>query len=498
MSAPKMDIDAHYPLLIGGKFVEGVAGKTFQSICPATGEALCTVAEAGREDVDLAVKAAQEAFKTWKDVPAPARAKLLNKIADLYDERIGKIAQVEAMDCGKPIRDVYINNPPEGGSTAAFWRYFAGAIQTDEGSAVMQDKETLTVTVKEPLGVVGVIAPWNYPFELVNWMIIAAVAAGCTVVVKASAETALSLAECGKIFTEVLPAGVVNIVQGKGSTTGNYMLEHPGINKYSFTGSTEVGYQVGAAAASKIVPATLELGGKSANIVFPDCNFERAVEQVELGILANSGQICIAGSRIFLHEDIYDKFLAELVKRFERIKIGMPWDMTTEMASMITKTQMETVLKYIEIGKQEGAKVATGGYRIMDGDFAKGYFIKPTLLECTNKMRIAQEEIFGPVACVIKFKTEEEVIAMANDSEYGLAGGVWTKDINRALRIARDIQTGKFWINCYLVMVPHAAFGGYKKSGLGRANHKMALEKHQNVKNFTISLSEAVFGIYSE
>jgi len=498
MNKPKVDIDAHYPLLIDGKFVEGIDENTFPSICPATGAVLCTVAEAGKEDVDLAVKAARKAFETWKDMPATKRAKLMNRIADLLEERLPRIAMIEAMDCGKPIRDVYRNNPIDGGSTAAFYRYFAGALLTDEGAAVMLDNETLSMTFNEPIGVVGIISPWNFPLELVNWMIMIALAAGCTIVVKGSSETTLSLAECGKIFSEILPPGVVNIVQGKGSTTGNYILDHPDIDKFSFTGSTEIGYQVGAAAAEKIVPTTLELGGKSAHIVFPDCNWDRAMEAVVHGMISNAGQICISGSRIFLHADIYDKFLAELVKRFKRIKIGMPWDMETEMGTMITKNQMDKVLKYIATGKKEGAKVATGGYRMTEGQYANGFFIKPTILECTNDMCVAQEEIFGPVACVMKFKDEAEVIAMANDSEYGLVGGVWTQDINRAIRVAREIKAGKIWVNCFLVMVPHAPFGGYKKSGLGRQNHKTALQAYQKVKNIIISTNESVLGLYSE
>ena len=493
----KQQIDTHYKLLIDGQFVDGKEGKTFKSVCPASGEELCTLAEAGEEDVDLAVKAAQKAFKTWKALPAPNRAMLLNQIAESLEKNIGKIAAVEALDCGKPVRDIYANNMPDGISTASFYRYFAAACATDEGDAVMLAPDLMSITVKEPIGVVGVIAPWNYPFELANWMIVAAIAAGCTVVVKASNETPLSLAECGKIFSEVLPPGVVNIVQGKGSRTGSYMLGHPGINKYSFTGSTEVGRLVGNAAADRIVPSTLELGGKSANIIFPDCNVEKALEGVQLGLLANAGQTCIAGTRIFLHEDIYDAFLSKLVERFEKVKIGVPWDMATEMASMATETQMNTVLDYIEAGKKEGARVITGGNRLTDGEFSKGFYIQPTLLECTNDMRVAQEEIFGPVGCVIKFKDEDEVLAMANDSQYGLAGGLWTKDINRAMRIACGIETGKFWINCYLVMGPHAPFGGYKKSGIGRQNHKIALEKHQLVKNIIISLSEDTLGFYS-
>jgi acyl-CoA reductase-like NAD-dependent aldehyde dehydrogenase len=310
-------------------------------------------------------------------------------------------------------------------------------------------------------------------------------------------ETPLSILELAKLLAEVLPPGVVNVVTGRGSATGNYMLEHPGFRKLAFTGSTEVGYSIAEAAAKKIIPATLELRGKSANIFFPDCPWEKAIEGLQIGILFNQGQVCCAGSRAFVHEEMDDKFLKEAIAAFEKVKVGLPWEESTQMGSQINEAQVEKILGYIELGKKEGAKVATGGYRLTGGDLAKGCFIAPTIFtEVDNKMRIAQEEIFGPVVCFIKFKDEADVIKMANDSEYGLGGAVWTKDINRAFRVARAIETGRMWINNYNNLPAHAPFGGYKKSGIGRETHKMILEHYTQKKNIFMSLCEKKVGLY--
>jgi acyl-CoA reductase-like NAD-dependent aldehyde dehydrogenase len=486
-------IDENYKLFIDGKWVEG-GGKRFETHCPADGRLLATCEEADRGDIDKAVSAAWRAFETWKDVSPQERQRMLLKIADLMEANAEKLAMVETMDNGKPIRETRAIDVP---LSIDHFRYFAGVVRAEEGEATMIDKDTMSLILREPIGVVGQIIPWNFPLTMAAWKLAPAIAAGDCVVIKPSSETPLSILELAKLLAEVLPPGVVNVVTGRGSTTGNYMLEHPGFRKLAFTGSTEVGYSIAEAAAKKIIPATLELGGKSANIFFPDCPWEKAIEGLQIGILFNQGQVCCAGSRVFVHEDIYDKFLKEAIAAFEKVKVGLPWEEDTQMGSQINEVQVEKILGYIELGKKEGAKVATGGYRLTERGLDKGCFIAPTIFtEVDNKMRIAQEEIFGPVVCFIKFKDEADVIKMANDSEYGLGGAVWTKDINRAFRVARAIETGRMWINNYNNLPAHAPFGGYKKSGIGRETHKMILEHYTQKKNIFISLSEKKVGLY--
>lgn len=487
-------VDKRYQLLIGGKWQDSKSGDTFETYCPANGEFLSTCVNADKEDVDLAVDAAWDAFETWKDVSPQERSNLLLKIADLIDENTEKLAMVETLDNGKPIRETRNIDVP---LSADHFRYFAGALRAQEGKAVMIDKDTMSIILREPIGVVGQIIPWNFPLLMAAWKIAPALAAGCTVVIKPSSSTPLSILELGKLLNEVLPPGVVNILTGRGSTTGNYMLEHPGFRKLAFTGSTEVGYTIADAAAKKLIPATLELGGKSANIFFPDCPWDKAIEGVQMGILFNQGQVCCAGSRVFVHEDIYDKFLSECIDAFENIKVGMPWEEDTVMGSQINQTQLEKILAYVKVGEEEGAKVACGGKRITENGLDKGFFMEPTILaDADNKMRVAQEEIFGPVATFIKFKDEEEVIEMANDNEYGLGGAVWTKDINRAFRVARGVETGRMWVNDYNNLPAHAPFGGYKKSGIGRETHHMMLDHYTQKKNIFISLKEEKAGLY--
>jgi acyl-CoA reductase-like NAD-dependent aldehyde dehydrogenase len=490
----KKPMDDSYKLYIDGKWVDAKDGRTFKTYCPANGEFLATCANAGREDVDMAVKAAWKAYETWKDVSPLERSTMLLKIADLIDANTEKLAMVETMDNGKPIRETMAADVP---LSSDHFRYFAGVLRSEEGQAVMIDKDHMSIILREPIGVVGQIVPWNFPLLMAAWKIAPALAAGDTIIFKPSSTTSLSVLELAKLLDQVLPPGVVNVVTGGGSSTGNYVLEHPDIRKLAFTGSTEVGYNIADAAAKKLIPATLELGGKSANIYFPDCPWDKAIEGVARGILFNQGQVCCAGSRVFVHEDIYDKFLAETAKLFDTVKVGLPWEKDTMMGAQINKEQLEKILDYIEIGKKEGARVACGGYRLTENGLDKGFFMKPTLLaDVTNDMRVAQEEIFGPVACVIKFKDEAEVIKMANDSEYGLGGAVWTKDINRALRVARAVETGRMWVNDYNNLPAHAPFGGYKKSGIGRETHKMIMENYTQKKNIFISMTETRTGMY--
>ena len=483
-----------YQLFIGGQWRDASDGATFKTKCPADGEVLAECAQATREDVDDAVKAAWKAFETWKNVPVNERAVILNKIADIIDENKEFLAMVESLDNGKPIRETMAVDVP---MSAQHFRYFAGCIMAEEGSANILGTDTMSLILREPIGVVGQIVPWNFPFLMAAWKLAPVLASGCCTVFKPSSTTSLSVLELARLIQDVVPAGVFNVITGSGGKSGQYMLEHPGFRKLAFTGSTEVGRDVALAAAQKLIPATLELGGKSANIFFDDCKWEMAMDGLQMGILFNQGQVCCAGSRVFVQEGIYDKFVEEAAKRFNAVKVGMPWAADTQMGSQIDEGQLKKILSYVGIGKEEGAKVACGGARYDEGDLAKGAFMRPTLLvDVTNDMRVAQEEIFGPVAVVIKFKDEADVIAMANDSVYGLGGAVWTRDINRAIRVARAIETGRMWVNTYNSIPEGAPFGGYKESGIGRETHKVILEHYTQMKNIMINLSEEPTGFY--
>lgn len=490
----KAQLQERYQLFIGGQWKDASDHETFKTICPADGSTLAECAQATKEDVDEAVKAAWEAFKTWKHTTVAERAAVLNKIAAIIDENKEHLAMVESMDNGKPIRETLAVDIP---MAADHFRYFAGCIQAEEGSANILGKDTLSLILREPIGVVGQIVPWNFPFLMAAWKLAPVLASGCCTVFKTSSTTPLSVLEFARLVQDVIPAGVFNVIIGSGSKSGQYMLDHPGFRKLAFTGSTEVGRNVALAAAQKLIPATLELGGKSANIFFEDCDWEMAMDGLQMGILFNQGQVCCAGSRVFVQESIYDRFVEEAVKRFNKVKVGLPWKEETQMGSQIDRRQMEKILKYVEIGKSEGAKVLCGGVQAKEGELEKGCFLRPTLLgDVTNDMRVAQEEIFGPVACIIKFKTEEEVLAMANDSAYGLGGAVWTRDINRALRVARGVETGRMWVNTYNAIPEGAPFGGCKASGIGRETHKVILEHYTQMKNIMINMAEAPTGFY--
>lgn len=487
-------LQERYQLLIGGQWKDASDKKTFKTICPADGSVLAECAEATREDVDEAVKAAWKAFESWKHVTVNERAVILNKIADIIDANQEHLAMVESLDNGKPIRETMAVDIP---MSAQHFRYFAGCIMADEGSANMLGESTLSLILREPIGVVGQIVPWNFPFLMAAWKLAPVLASGCCTVFKSSSATPLSVLEFAKLIQDVLPAGVFNVITGSGSKSGQYMLEHKGFRKLAFTGSTEVGRNVALAAAQRLIPSTLELGGKSANIFFEDCNWEMAMDGLQMGILFNQGQVCCAGSRVFVQESIYDRFVEEAVKRFDQVKVGLPWEADTQMGSQVSKAQMEKILKYIEVGESEGASVLCGGQQLKTEGLENGCFLKPTLLgNVTNHMRVAQEEIFGPVACILKFRTEDEVVQMANDSEYGLGGAVWTRDINRALRVSRAIETGRMWVNTYNAIPEGAPFGGYKASGIGRETHKVMLEHYTQMKNIMINLSEAPTGFY--
>ena len=490
----KPELQNRYQLFIGGQWRDASDGEFFTTKCPANGEKLAECAQATKEVVDDAVREAWKAFETWKKVPTSERAAILNKIADIIDANTEHLAMVESLDNGKPIRETMAIDIP---LSAKHFRYFAGCIMAEEGSANILDEQFLSLILREPIGVVGQIVPWNFPFLMAAWKLAPVLAAGCCTVFKPSSDTSLSVLEFARLVQDVIPKGVFNVITGSGSKSGQYMLDHKGFRKLAFTGSTEVGRQVALAAADRLIPATLELGGKSANIFFPDCNWEQAIDGLQLGILFNQGQVCCAGSRVFVHEDIYDKFLEDAVKAFNNVKVGVSWDPETQMGSQINERQLEKILSYVEIGKQEGARLICGGERITDGELAKGCFMRPTLLaDVTNDMRVAQEEIFGPVACILKFRDEDEVIRMANDNAYGLGGAVWTRDLNRAIRVSRGIETGRMWVNTYNQIPEGSPFGGYKESGIGRETHKVILEHYTQMKNIMINLSEAPSGFY--
>ena len=483
-----------YGLYINGQWVPASDGATFETHSPASGQHLANCAEATREDVDAAVQADWAAFPAWKAVEPAKRSEILLKIADRIDANAELLATVESMDNGKPIRETMAIDVPY---SSDHFRYFAGAIRTEEGSAKVLDGNFLSLVLQEPIGVVGQIVPWNFPLLMAAWKLAPALAAGDCVVLKSSSATPLSALVLMELIGDLLPAGVVNVITGKGSKSGQYMLEHPGFRKLAFTGSTEVGLDVGKAAAEKLIPSTLELGGKSANIYFDDCQWDMALDGLQLGILFNQGQVCCAGSRVFVQEGIYDKFVAAAVDAFQKIRVGDPLDPNTQMGSQINEGQLKKIMSYIDIAKQEGATIACGGAPCTEGVCAKGSFMQPTLItNVTNDMRVAQEEIFGPVAVVIKFKTEEEVIAMANDSIYGLGGAVWTRDLNRAIRVSRGIETGRMWVNTYNQIPAGAPFGGYKHSGIGRETHKVILSHYTQQKNIMINLGETPSGFY--
>ncbi|MBF0738909.1 aldehyde dehydrogenase family protein [Staphylococcus arlettae] len=487
-------LDENYGLFINGEFVKGHSDETLEVKNPATGETLSHITKANEKDVDTAVAAAQEAFESWSLTSKTERANLLRQISNKMMENKEKIATIETLNNGKPIRETSGIDIPY---AARHFNYFASVIETHEGSVNDIDKDTMSIIRHEPIGVVGAVVAWNFPMLLASWKIAPAIAAGNTIVIQPSSSTPLSLLEVAKIFQEILPKGVVNVVTGKGSESGNAIFNHEGVNKLSFTGSTNVGYQVAEAGAKRIVPATLELGGKSANIILDDANLDLAVEGIQLGILFNQGEVCSAGSRLLVQEGIYDKLISRLKEAFSNIKIGDPLDEKTQMGSQTSQEQMEKIQSYITYAEQSNAEILTGGKRITNDGLDSGYFLEPTLIAVKDNVdKLAQEEIFGPVLTIIKVKDDEEAIKIANDSEYGLAGGVFSQDITRALNIAKAVKTGRIWINTYNQVPEGAPFGGYKKSGIGRETYKEALSNYQQVKNIFIDTSNELKGLY--
>ena len=488
-------IDEKYDLFINGEFQPSESGETLTVTNPANGEDLAEVAKANKADVDKAVQAAHDAFDSWSKISKEERADYLLEISRRIHEKAEHFATIESLQNGKPYRETSTIDIPQ---AANQYKYFASVLTTDEGTVNELDENTMSLVVNEPVGVVGAVVAWNFPFLLASWKLGPALAAGNTIVIQPSSSTPLSLIELAKIFQDVLPKGVVNIVTGKGSESGDAIFNHEGVDKLSFTGSTDVGYGVAKAGAERIVPTTLELGGKSANIIFDDANLDQVVEGVQLGILFNQGEVCSAGSRLLVQSSIYDTVMPKLKEAFENIKVGDPFDEDAKMSAQTGPEQLEKIESYVKLAEEDSnANILTGGHRITDNGLDKGYYFEPTIIELKdNSHQLAQEEIFGPVLVVEKFEDEEEAVKIANDSEYGLAGGIFTTNINRALNVAKAMRTGRIWINTYNQIPAGAPFGGYKKSGIGREVYKDAIKNYQQVKNIFIDTSNQTKGLY--
>jgi acyl-CoA reductase-like NAD-dependent aldehyde dehydrogenase len=478
-------------LFIGGKWVEAASGKTFDTIDPSTGEVLAKVAEGGAEDIDRAVAAARKAHESgvWRDLPPAERAKALWRVGDLIEEHLLEFAQLDSLDNGKPINEMLLADVP---ISAATFRYYAGWVTKLDGATQQTSfpGKFLSYTLRQPVGVVGQIIPWNFPLMMAAWKVAPALACGNTVVLKPSEETPLSALLLAQILEEAeIPAGVFNVVPGFGEVAGARLAAHPDVNKIAFTGSTEVGKLIAKAAAdSNLKRVSLELGGKSPNIVFADADLSRAASGAFLGIFFNQGEVCSAGSRLFVQEKIYDRMVDELSKTVQDIHLGPGIDSMTQMGPLVSKAQMDRVLGYISIGNKEGARLVAGGKRA-EG-LGGGYFVQPTVFaDVDAKMRIAQEEIFGPVLAAIPFSSEEDLIAKANDSIYGLVAGVWTSDVSRAHRVAHALQAGTVYVNCYNVLDPATPWGGFKQSGWGRELGSYALDLYTEVKNVIVDIS---------
>ncbi|MCC3281295.1 MULTISPECIES: acetaldehyde dehydrogenase ExaC [Arthrobacter] len=488
-----------YENWIGGEWVAPVKGGYFENVSPVTGKVFCEVARGTSEDIDLALDAAHKAAPAWGKTSVAERANILNRIADRIEENLEMLAVAETWDNGKPVRETLAADMP---LAMDHFRYFAGAIRAQEGTLSQIDDNTTAYHFHEPLGVVGQIIPWNFPILMATWKLAPALAAGNAVVLKPAEQTPASILVLAELIADLLPAGVLNIVNGFGVEAGKPLASSKRIRKIAFTGETTTGRLIMQYASQNLIPVTLELGGKSPNIFFADVAaqddafYDKALEGFNMFAL-NQGEVCTCPSRALVQESVYDSFMNDALARTAQMIQGNPLDTNTMVGAQASNDQLEKILSYMDIAGQEGAKVLAGGKRnMLDGDLAGGYYVEPTVFEGTNNMRIFQEEIFGPVVSVTRFSDYGEAMAIANDTLYGLGAGVWSRNGNTAYRAGRDIQAGRVWVNNYHAYPAHAAFGGYKSSGIGRENHAMMLDHYQQTKNLLVSYAESKQGFF--
>jgi aldehyde dehydrogenase len=495
----KGGVKTRYQNFIGGTWVAPLKGQYFTDYSPINGEPICEIARSSPEDVEKALDAAHAVKDLWGRTAPAIRSSILLKIADKMEENLELLALAETLDNGKPIRDTRAADVP---LSIDHFRYFAGCIRAEEGTVGEIDNDTIAYHFKEPLGVVGQIIPWNFPLLMAAWKLAPAIVAGNCVVIKPASNTPLSLLVLADLIADLLPPGVLNVVTGPGGEIGKALAGNSRIAKISFTGETTTGRLIMQYASEPIIPQTLELGGKSPNIFFADVMdadddyFDKALEGFAL-FAFNKGEVCTCPSRALIQESIFDKFLERAIARVSKIKVGNPLDPATMMGPQVSRDQLEKILGYIRIGKDEGARCAIGGEQAhLGGDLENGYYVKPTVFVGHNKMRVFQEEIFGPVLSVTKFKNLEDAIAIGNDTVYGLGAGVWSRNGTTAYRVGREIKAGRVWTNCYHLYPAGAAFGGYKQSGFGRETHKMILDHYQQTKNLLVSYSPKAMGFF--
>jgi aldehyde dehydrogenase len=504
MNAPSVTLPAapfksRYGNFIGGRWTEPAADRYFDNVSPINGRPICAIPRSDATDIGQALDAAHAAMDAWGATSTTARANILNAIAQRMEDNLETLALAETWDNGKPIRETRAADIP---LAIDHFRYFASCIRAQEGSLGEIDQDTIAYHFHEPLGVVGQIIPWNFPVLMATWKLAPALAAGNCVVLKPAEQTPASILVWAELVGDLLPPGVLNIVNGFGLEAGKPLASSPRIAKIAFTGETTTGRLIMQYASQNLIPVTLELGGKSPNIFFSDvCAkdddfFDKAVEGFVMFAL-NQGEVCTCPSRALIHESIYERFMERALARVAAIRQGSPLDPATMIGAQVSSKQLEKILSYIDIGKQEGAELLAGGGRTtLPGDLSGGYYVQPTVFRGHNRMRIFQEEIFGPVLSVTTFKTDEEALAIANDTLYGLGAGVWSRDANRCYRFGRAIKAGRVWTNCYHAYPAHAAFGGYKQSGIGRETHKMMLDHYQQTKNMLVSYSPKKLGFF--
>lgn len=492
-------VKAKYDHFIGGKWVAPSSGEYFDNISPIDGKPFTKAARGNKEDVEKAIDAAHVAFKTWSKTSAAERSRVMNKIADIMEENLEMLARLETLDNGKALRESRAADLP---LCIDHFRYFAGVIRADESTISEHDEHTVSIALHEPLGVVAQIIPWNFPLLMATWKIAPALAAGCCTVVKPAEQTPTSIMVLMELIADVVPPGVLNVVTGFGVEAGKPLASSNRVAKVSFTGETTTGRLIMQYASENLIPVTMELGGKSPNIFMKsvadadDEFFDKAIEGAVMFAL-NQGEVCTCPSRILVHEDIYDVFMERVIERTKAIKMGHPLAEDTMMGAQASNDQYEKILSYLDIGKQEGAIALCGGESAdLNSGLETGYYIKPTIFKGHNKMRVFQEEIFGPVTCVTTFKTTEEAIEIANDTMYGLGAGLWSRDAHELYQVPRAIQAGRVWVNCYHAYPAHAPFGGYKKSGFGRENHLMMLDHYRQTKNMLISYDKKKLGFF--